>query len=436
MSHERVRTFGIPWSRGCTIAAILVSGCCFPVAMGQEKTKQEQADFRQRVEHLAAALDADREAERDDAEAQLLQLGIRAVRFLPPIDEGASPEWRMRIERVRDKLLAQDNERRMTPSRVSTRGTMTGREALESLSTSTGNTIPLPALPELEETIELDLEEVSFWEAIDEILDKLGLTLAPNDSEPMTLVRRDPASPVRVAMAAYAGSFRLEPIAIDKSLQLFQPALSSTTIQICLAWEPRLAPAYVHFPLENLELLCDNGELLRPKPNQGSDFLPSGSQLVASLEFDRPTRVAREIVRWQGTIQVTIPGEPVALEFSDLDTARNAKISSGDLSVTLERSRKNRDIREVLLGVAMRGLSNPESLQGWTSLIEASMLNPEGESIEHAGWSTTRVTDSDLGLSFLFDIEDELAGYRFVFRAPQSVLQQTVEYSLEHVPLP
>lgn len=394
------------------------------------------ASLQQKVEKLAAALDADKEVERDQAEAELLAIGADALVFLPPIDEDASDEWKMRMERVRATILDQDKQQMASPTRVTLSAAMSGREALSMIGRSTNNPLTLDKLPQLDEIIELELDNVTYWEAIDEALDKLDLVVAPNDGELLQLIPRNLDTPQRAAMAAYAGSFRMEPIAIEKSLKLYQPELSSTRVEVSLAWEPRLSPVFVRFALDDLELVCDNGEILKPKPDQGSDFTPSGNQLIALLEFDLPTRAAREVVTWRGTVDVSIPGKPVSLSFSELESARNTKLTVGDLQVVLERCRKNRDIYEVMVGVSLSGEHSSDSLQGWTSLIDAHLLDADGMKIEHAGWSTTRMTDKDTGLSFLFELENDLSGYRFVFRAPQSVLQQQVEFSLQHVPLP
>jgi len=52
------------------------------------------------------------------------------------------------------------------------------------------------------------------------------------------------------------------------------------------------------------------------------------------------------------------------------------------------------------------------------------------------GWSTTRMNDKEIGLSYLFDIEKGLEGCKFMYRAPGSVVDQTAEFALEDVPLP
>jgi hypothetical protein len=392
--------------------------------------------LREWIGELAKALDSDREAERDQAEKDLMRLGSFAIPYLPASSDDDSDELRIRLERIRGTLLALDKEKLATPSRVTLRGAMSGRQALESLAEQTGNALTLKDVAGLEKQVDVDMEDLLYWEALDEVLDMLALTIMPFDGDALQIVPRTEAFPQRFVMASYSGSFRIEPVAITKAQRLYEPDLNSTSIEIALSWEPRLNPVFVRYALEGLELKCDNGEVLRPKPNQGTDFTPTGSQLLSIIEFDRPSRSAKEIVEWKGEFLCAIPGKPVALSFKDLDTARNNSASKGDLKVTLERTRKNRDVYEVLLGIAVQGDQNTDSMQGWTALIDAYLEDASGKRMEHAGWSTTRITDQDVGLSFLFEVDDSLAGYRFVFVAPQSIMQQTIEYSLGGITLP
>jgi hypothetical protein len=124
------------------------------------------------------------------------------------------------------------------------------------------------------------------------------------------------------------------------------------------------------------------------------------------------------------------------VSFGDLATARNATSSKGDLKVTLERVRKNRDLHEASVSISLQGDKTPDSIQGWTELIDAYLEDEMGNKVDHAGWSTTRITPKEIGVSFLFDLEGRLEDYRFVFVAPQSIVQQTVEFTLSGIPLP
>ncbi len=392
--------------------------------------------MREWIGELAIMLDADREAERDRAEGDLMKLGSAALPYLPASNEDDSDEFRIRIERIRGTLLDRDEEKLSTPSRVTLSGPMSGRQALESLAEQSGNQIPLNHLDGINQKIDIDIKESLFWETLDELLDKLRMTIKPDESEGLQIVSRSEFMPQRFANAGYSGSFRIEPVAITKTQSLYEPEMNATSIELALSWEPRLNPVFVRYELEGLELKCDNGEVLRPKPNQGMDFTPSGSHLLSTIEFDRPTRAAREIVEWKGSFFCAIPGKPVAVSFKDLENARNNTASNGDLKVTLERTRKNRDLHEVLLGISIQGDKNTDSIQGWTSMLDAYLEDSDGNRMEHAGWSTTRLTGRDIGLSFLFEAEESLEGYRFVFVAPQSIMQQTVEYTLGGIPLP
>ncbi len=431
--HARSSSF-----RTCLFVVIAVGLVCLThprIAVGQSDVESEA--IKKTVTVLSEGLDADKESERDAAEAELLVMGAKALRYLPAVSDDASAEWRMRIDRVRKRLMEMDSEQTFALTRVTLSGRMTGRETLESIAKMTQNTLELDAeIPALEQQIDVAFENALFWEAIDSVLDQLGLSIPPRDGDRLSLMARPPEAPMRIAFATYMGGFRMEPISITKNLDLVFPEASSVTFQLSLAWEPRLTPAAIRFLIEDLSLVCDNGEVLRPKPNQGNEYVPSGSLLVASFEFDEPSRTARRIEEWKGTIEVAIPGRPVEVEFNDLDTARDTKLLVGDLEITLERARKNRDIYEVLIGVSMREPPATDAMQGWSSLIDAHLVGPDGAKTEHAGWATTRMTNNEIGLSFLFEVEDDLKGYRFVFQAPQSVAHQTLEYSLEQVPLP
>ncbi len=388
------------------------------------------------VGELAKSLDADREVERDTAEKDLMALGSLAIPYLPASSDDDSDEFRIRLDRIRGTLLERDKAIVSKPARVNIVGKMIGKEALESLAEQSGNTLQLANVPRLDTQIDLELEDMLYWEALDEILDKLSLTIVPNDGDDLRLIARNEFMPQRFVMASYSGSFRLEPIAVTKEQRQYEPDLNATSIELSLSWEPRLNPVFIRYELEGLELKCDNGEILRPKKDQGTDFTTSGSQLTSLIQFDRPSRSAKEITEWRGNFLCVMPGKPVAISFKDLDTAKNVTSSNGDLQVTLERSRKNRDVYEILVGVALRGEQSTDSMQGWTSMIDAYLEDDKGNRLQHAGWSTNRITDQDVGLAFLFEVEESLAGYRFVFIAPQSIMQQSVEYSLGGIALP
>lgn len=435
------------------LVMLVVSNAVSRLAIGQEKSvgsrtvgpkriskpKMERDELEKRVAKLSGDLDATKQATRDQAEAELQSLGPSAIEFLPAIGPDASPDWKMRIQRLRDTLDKLEMDEFTLPSTVTLSGSTTGRDALAKIAEETGNTIQIGDAQNLEREVVTDFEATPFWEAFDEILDQLELTVSGGDGETIQLVPRAANAPLRIAAAVYSGVFRIEPLTVQKTFNLQDPALSTLQLQALLSWEPRLVPVFVKFPLESMELVCDDGQVLQSKMTvQDTEFVPSGgSQMQVALNFFLPERSAKKIIRWKGKVFVSIPGKPATLEFEDLMKEGKKTATVGNLKVTLEKARKNRDIYEVLVGVSLNSEGQTaEAFRGWTNTHEAFLIGRDNKRLEHVGWSTTRMNDKEIGLSYLFDIDKGLEGCKFMYRAPGNVVDQTVEFALEDVPLP
>ncbi len=422
------------------------------MAVGQEKSenravgpkrvpkpKVERDVLEKKVAKLSSDLDSPKQAIRDQSEAELVALGPVVIEFLPPIGADASAEWKMRIDRLRDTLEKLEMQEFTMPSTVTLSGSMTGRQALTKIAEETGNTITLGDSPNLDRDVVTDFDSTPFWEAFDEVVDQLELTVSGGDGENIQLVPRAANAPLRIAAAGYSGVFRMEPLTIQKTYQLQDPAQSTLQIQVLLSWEPRLAPVFVKFPMEAMELVCDDGQVLQSKMSADeTEFVPAGgSQLQVALNFVLPERKAKKILRWNGKVFVSIPGKPATLEFDELMKEGKKTATVGNLKVVLEKARKNRDIYEVLVGISLNSTEQTaEAFRGWTNTHEAFLMDKDNKRLEHVGWSTTRMNDKEIGLSYLFDVEKGLEGCKFMYRAPGSVVDQTAEFALEDVPLP
>ena len=413
-----------------------------PKVVGQKrspKPKLEKEEMSKLVDKLSDELDDVKKAVRDGAEAKLLEMGSAVIEFLPPVSSDSTPEWKMRIERLREALENLENKEFTLASNVNLTGSMTAREALTEMAEQTGNLLTLGELANLEREVVADFEDTPFWEAFDEVLDQVELTVAGGDGESIQFVPRSQNAPMRIATAGYAGVFRLEPLSVLKTYKLHDPGTSNVRVQVLLSWEPRLTPVFVKFPMESMNLVCDNGETLKAVVTSSeTEFVPAGgSQLQVELEFDLPSKEATRIKRWDGKVFVTIPGKPATIEFSDLMNADKKEASVGNLKVVLEKARKNRDIYEVLVGLKMSGKDqSSESFRGWSNTHEAYLLDAKKNQVDNVGWSTTRMTDDEIGLSYLFDIEKGLDGCKFMVKAPANIVDQTIEFTLEDVPLP
>jgi hypothetical protein len=405
-------------------------------AVGQSEADKE---LEAAIGKLTQDLDADRKAVRDEAEARLIAYGPSILDRLPALSADASDEMRMRFDRVRESLEKLEVKTLGSASLVTLKGKLTGKDALAQISQMTGNPISTENAPNLDTLVTTDFEEAPFWESVDDILDQLQLTVARVDGEQMLLQPRAKQAPIRSATAGYSGPYRLEPMEVHKNLRLHEPESSNMEVHLMFSWEPRLMPVYVKFLTESMKVQCDDGSTLQPKIGElENEFVPAGgSQLELEMAFALPDRAPKKILRWSGDIFVAVPGKLAKLEFSDLMKANNQKATIGSLAVVLEKARKNRDIYEILVGVSLKGSEgSSESFRGWSNLNDAYLIDSNNQRIEHVGWSTTRMNDNEVGLSYLFDVEKGLDGCKFIYRAPASIVEQTHQFILEDIPLP
>ena len=377
------------------------------------------------LEQRVKELDSNKLKDRDQSEAAIVALGPQVIDLLPPVSDADSEEFRMRIERVRRQL-------------VNLSGVMSGADALTKISEMTGNKIELEGVANLTKSVTTAFDKTPFWEAFDEVLDQLGLTVASGDGEDIRLIPLPEAAPLRIETAGYSGVFRLEPMMINKVSNLQDPTNSYLTIDVLFSWEPRINPSLIKFQTEGMELVCDNGEILTPSSDAELEFAPvGGSQMQASLMVQMPTREAKRIAKWNGKVFATLPGKLASVAFTDLMNTSNKTLTNGMLSVTLEQARKNRDIYEVLVGVSLKASEDGKgSVQSWASLQDVFMFDKDLKRIENVGWSTNRMGENDVGMSYVFEKEGDLKGCKFIFRAPGSLNEEEIDFELVDIPLP
>ena len=129
--------------------------------------------------------------------------------------------------------------------------------------------------------------------------------------------------------------------------------------------------------------------------------------MQASLMVQMPTREAKRIAKWNGKVFATLPGKLASVAFTDLMNTSNKTLTNGMLSVTLEQARKNRDIYEVLVGVSLKASEEGKgSVQSWASLQDVFMFDKDLKRIENVGWSTNRMGENDVGMSYVFEKEE------------------------------
>lgn len=436
----------IPSWRSVTLWILVL--LCDPMVALQALSQDEEtgvatvpklsSELTKALEQYVKELNSNKISERDEAENRIVKLGPSVIDLLPPVSDADSEDLRLRVERIRKTLEKEDQVVLTSPSSVDLSGVMTGRDALLKIATMTGNIIRLEGVPNLDKQVTTAFEDTPFWEAFDEVLDQLGLTVASGDGEDIQLIPQAENTPLRIETAGYSGVFRFEPVMVTKISDLQNPQSSSMMIDLLFSWEPRLSPSLVRFQVESMNIVCDNGEVLKPKDNAELEFAPiGGAQMRVGVEVDMPSRQAKRIVKWSGLVYATQPGKLASVAFTDLVKSKQKTLSNGMLSVTLEQARKNRGVFEVLIGVSLKASRDSnESVQAWSTLQDVYMFDKDLKRVDNVGWSTTRMNENDIGMSYLFELENGLEGCKFVYRAPGSLNEQEIDFELTDIPLP
>ena len=151
----------------------------------------------------------------------LLEKGPAALDFLPEVDDKTSPEVRVRLTRIRQKLQQAMAEAAVKPSLITLKDdAMPLSKVIAALAEQSGNKIDDRreqfGQPVDDPAIKVDFEKTPFWQALDQVLDQAGLTLYPfAEGAGLNIVAKSEKQLPLGQAASYAGPFRFMPTQAD-----------------------------------------------------------------------------------------------------------------------------------------------------------------------------------------------------------------------------
>ena len=339
----------------------------------------------------------------------------------------------------------------MAPSRVTLDAdNMPLAEVLAAIETQTGNRLSDHRVQFGQDAeavrVTLKIDDAPFWFAVDQVLDATGLdvySFAGDDA--LALVGRDDGARSRHGPGYLSGPCRFEVSEVPAIRDLRSPDDHALNVGLDVAWEPRLRPIALSQPLKDVAAIGDNGRPLTVKSQRPvlDVEVPAGNQATMFvLPLNLPSRNVKTITQINGKMTALVPGRRVVFRFADLEamTAADAKSltqSRGGVHVTLAAVRKSGAIWEVHMRLRLDDANAAlESHRGWVFQNVTYMIDGDGNEIEHAGFETTRQTESEVGCAYLFDVPEEIANYTWVYETPAAIVEFPVEYELRDIPLP
>ena len=384
------------------IGAWLLVGCSIALQAGVAADDDLKLDVRRLVRQLDSPLLADRET----AEAALLELGPDVLELLPPTSDRTPAEVRLRVERVRRTLQQQAAQTAADASLVTfdSDGWPLSK-VLAALSDQSGNAIVDfrrrfgHAVDDPAITVRFD--KTPFWKALDEVLDQAGMTVYPYGPErAIHLVARAEGQGLRSAQAWYSGPFRFEPLRVVAQRDLRAADGDWLRVLVEVAWEPKLRPIVMTQPMAKLEVVDSGGEtlplLLDASAVQEIAARDDAIAVELQVPLQLPPRDVDRIGAVRGTLGAMLPGKVETFRFDKLLTAKDVQVRHAGARVTLGQVRRYRDLWQVLVRVRFDEAGEAlQSHRGWIFRNEAYLEDADGNKIRHDVFETVAQSRSE-----------------------------------------
>jgi len=323
---------------------------------------------------------------------------------------------------------------------VTLKGKMPLQAALAALEEQSGNRVVNVGDRDVE--VEVDFEDVTYWEAVDQVLDQAGITLNPfgGAERALTAMARPEGQLDRHGTAAYSELFRFEVTNIQAVRDLRNPAADVVRIRTEISWEPRLTPISIALPFSSVEATGDDGKALtvtNPEGRVQRRGQPDAYSVEMDVPFALPARSVASIANLKGEIVAIVPGRVETFEFADLPDADNDEVKKAGVSVTVENMRKNQQAHEIRVRVRFDEANNAlESHRNWISSNEAFVITSKDVKEDNLGFEIVGVADNEVVLVYRFIFDDDPSTYKFVYRTPALMVRMPVQYELKNIALP
>ncbi len=428
-------------------ASVVLATALAGVASGQGP----DSALKDRVAQLVERLDSPKMEARAAAEKGLVDLGPRILPLLPAGVDKSKAEVAQRLEKVRQALREKDEQVNLGASKVTLKGKgMRLTEAIKAIQAQTGN-----AINDLREAngdeatnpaLDLDIEDRSFYEAIDLVAEKAGVGITPytNDGSIGLTVGRPAPQAGMPAMAkpmiVYSGPFRVE----FKQLSIvrdFNVAAGTANAQFEVLWEPRLRPMLLALKNDEIKIVDDQGKPVAPQVKEQADetALRAGNCAAElNLALAAPERSAKMLTSLKVKGAVTVPSGMKAFKFPNL-AAANVVQKQGDITVTLDSVEVDEQVWKVALVVAY-----PEGGPAFESYRQGLFNNrlwlqkPDGSRFEqNGGFNNSGSDEGKITFEYLFvDAPGKPADHMLVYETPAKVVPIPLEFEFKDVPLP
>ena len=421
-----------------------------------------EMELIERIAELQRALESPQVIDRDVAEKELLKIGTMVLDHLEPTTERTPTDAVQRLNRIRvelDKIAVSEVTQ---ASQVTLAGTMSVSEALSQIRKQTGNDVDFnEEIPDefTQQELTLDLKQVEFWQALNEVMSRTSLEIDLFGGEPGQL-RLAPSRAARIAAANpgqpvddptkkiaaeivlphdVAGIFDLTVTKISASRNLLNPAQDYCQVTVQVRWEPRLQPISIDLPIDSVKAL---DEFDQPIVVSNEEQVIHGvvQPEIPELEFlipigllDRQIEVIKSL---EATIDAVLPGRIETFRFKHIGALEiGAEQRKAGAVVTFGGIRKNDDLYGVTVSLSFEDSQNAlESHQGWAFNNPMYLEDADGKTISPVATETLRQDNGEISIQYYF--KEDPKELTLVYKTAAALVLVPIKFLLKNIPLP
>ncbi len=427
----------------------------------REDDRQDLSDMEliERVEILQRELESPVIPKRAAAQSELIRLGVRVLDYLEPTNEKTPSDAVQRTNQVRAALEKIVVASVTKASRVTLNGKMSVGTALDRIRNQTENDVGLPGeTPDffLQREIEMNVENVSFWEALAELMKQGELVVDPYGGSRGKL-RLSPTRSARIKAANpgidmpeekkqvtdrprnVSGIFDLAVTQVIASRNLSNPELNYCNLQMVVRWEPRVTPISIELPASSIKAV---DEFDNPISVTNPDVVISGTVQpeISELEFSVPIalvdRQIEVIKSFEATIDAVVTGRTETFRFRKIGKlAPGVEQTKAGATVTFGGIEKNEDLFGVTVRLRFDEENNAlESHQNWVYSNQMYLENEAGEQFQFLAYEGVKQNNNEVAIRYYFEPDPkEMTLY---YKTPAAIVQIPVKVSLKNIPLP
>ncbi|MGW8257665.1 MAG: hypothetical protein ACWGMZ_09290 [Thermoguttaceae bacterium] len=211
-------------------------------------------------------------------------------------------------------------------------------------------------------------------------------------------------------------------------------------LSVELTWEPHLQPIIFFQRLADVEAVDDRGDKLvvdSPEAEIETPVDALRSAITFTIPFALPPREVKTIARIKGKLNAVVAGKIAEFAFANLTDAKNVEKRTAEATVVLEQARTSENACEIFVRVRFDHAHDAlASHRGWILGNPAFLKNSTGEKIAYTRQETTRRTNNEIGLMYVFPVANLPADMTFIYQTPSAILSTDVEYELRGLDLP